>query len=107
MYYAELLSAIPRPTIRRSDDPFCPDVSGIRGVDNPLAQRLRTFLDVIADISLCHRGNVSATMARLREDEGTLETELYIVFNHEDEAARHCPLYLQSIFAKPNPLPVC
>ena len=52
-----------------------------------------------------HRGNVSATMARLREDEGTLETKLYIVFNHEDEAARRCPLHLQSIFAMLSQVP--
>ena len=44
-------------------------------------------------------------MARLREDEDTLETELYIVFNREDEAARRCPLHLQSIFVMLSQVP--
>jgi len=67
----------------------------------PLSRRLQTLLDVVADISLCQQRNVSATMARLMNDNGTLETRLYIVFNHEDdESARHCPEYLRlpSIF---------
>ena len=105
VYYAELLSTLstaPRPANwRLSDEPFCPDVPGIH---DPLAQRLRTLLDVVTDISLCHRGNVSATMARLREGEGTLETQLYI--NHEDEAARRCFQHLvQSIFAMLSQVP--
>jgi hypothetical protein len=38
-------------------------------------------------------------MACLKDDKGTLETRLYIVFNHEDdEAARRCPQHLQDIF---------
>jgi hypothetical protein len=80
------------------DERFCPDIPGIQGVDSPLTQRLQT-LDIIADISLCQRGNVSATIASLKDDSGTLETQLYIVFNHEDdEAAYHCPEHLKTIF---------
>jgi len=38
-------------------------------------------------------------MACLKDDKGTLETQLYIVFNHEDDgAARLCPQHLQDIF---------
>jgi hypothetical protein len=38
-------------------------------------------------------------MACLKDDKGTLETRLYVVFNHEDdEAARRCPQHLQVIF---------
>ena len=60
---------------------------------------LPTLLDAVPDISLCQQGNVSATMACLKDDKGTLETRLYIVFNHEDdEAARRCPQHLQVIF---------
>jgi hypothetical protein len=55
-----------------------------------LAQRLQMLLDTVADISLCQRGNVSATMACLKDDKGTLETRLYIVFNHKDDEAARC-----------------
>jgi len=100
-YYAELLRNIPRPANRRlqSNEQSCPDVPGIQGVDGPLVRRLQTLLDVVADISLCQQRNVSATMACLKGDKGTLETRLYIVFNHQDdEAARRCPEHLRSIF---------
>jgi len=37
-------------------------------------------------------------MASLKEDNDTLETRLYIVFNHEnDEAAHRCPQHLETI----------
>jgi hypothetical protein len=66
---------------------------------DPRERRLQTVLDAVADISLCQRGNVSATMACLKVDKGTLETRLYVVFNHEnDDAARRCPQHLQVIF---------
>jgi hypothetical protein len=56
-------------------------------------------LDAIADISLCKRGNVSATMACVKDDNGTLGTLLYIAFNHKnDKAARRCPQHLDDIF---------
>ena len=57
----------------------------------------RHFLDAVADISLCQRGNV--TMASLKDSKGILEIELYIVFNHENgESALGCPQHLQNIF---------
>jgi hypothetical protein len=38
-------------------------------------------------------------MACLKNDKGTPETRLYVVFNHEDdESARHCRQHLQTIF---------
>src|SRR5258708_18150345 len=37
-------------------------------------------------------------MASLKDNAGTLETQLYIVFNHEeDESAVYCPQHLQNI----------
>jgi len=105
-YYAELLRNISRPANWRlpSHERSCPDIPTIQGADDgpPTCQwqwRLQTLLDAVADISLCQQRNVSATMARIMDDKGTLETRLYIVFNHEDdEAARRCPEHLQSIF---------
>ena len=97
-YYAELFCKIPRVANRRVQSPY-PGVPGIQGVDGPLSRRLQTLLDAVADISLCGRGNVSATMACLKDDNGSLDTRLYIVFNHEnDEVARRCPQHLQVIF---------
>ena len=94
-YYAELFCKIPRLANWRVQS-SCPDAPGIQGVDDPLSQIL---LDAVADISLCRRGNVSATMACVKDNHGSLETRLYIVFNHEnDEAARCCPQHLQAIF---------
>jgi hypothetical protein len=100
-YYTELLRNTSRLANRRlpSDERPCPDIPGVQNVDGPLAQRLQTLLDVLADISLCQRGNVSATMTSLKDDGGTLESQLYIVFNHgDDEAAHHCRQHLESIF---------
>jgi len=106
-YYAELLKnaeLLKKPSrldnwrIPSNERP-CPDIPGIQDVDSPLARRLQTLLDVLADISLCQRGNVSATMASLKDDNGTPETRLYVVFNHNDgEATRHCPQHLETIF---------
>ncbi|KAF8487750.1 hypothetical protein F5888DRAFT_1911251 [Russula emetica] len=92
-YYAELFCKTPNQRLPSDDSERpCPDVPGIHG---PLTRRLQTLLDAVADISLCQRGNVSATMACLKDDKGTLETRLYVVFNHEDdEAARRCPQHL-------------
>jgi hypothetical protein len=100
-YYAELFCKISRPADQRlpSDERSCPDVPGIQNVDDPLARRLQTLLDAVADISLCQLRNVSATMASLKDDHGTLQTRLYIVFNHEDdEAAGSCSQHLRAIF---------
>jgi len=99
-YYADLLCKIPRTANWRlpSDGQSCPDIPDIQDVDVALTRRLQTLLDAIADISLCRRGNVSATMASLKDNAGTLETQLYIVFNHEeDESAVDCPQHLQNI----------
>ncbi|KAI0277271.1 hypothetical protein BGY98DRAFT_980548 [Russula aff. rugulosa BPL654] len=99
-YYAELLSKASRLANRRlpSDERPCPDVLGIQDVNSSLSRRIRTLLDALADISLSQRGNVSATMASIKDNGGTLETQLYIVFNHEDdEAAHHCRQHLESI----------
>jgi hypothetical protein len=95
-YYADLLHKIPRPANRRLPS----DESGnIQDIDIALTRRLQTLLDAVADISLCRRGNVSATMASLKDNTGTLETQLYIVFNHEnDESALGCRQHLQNIF---------
>jgi hypothetical protein len=100
-YYADLLCKIFRTANRRllSDGQFCPDIPGIQNVGIALSQRLQTLLDAVADISLCQRGNVSATMASLKDNAGALETQLYIVFNHEnDESALRCRQHLQNIF---------
>ena len=100
-YYAELLCKIPRPANRRlpSDGRSCPDIPGIQNVDIALSQRLQTLLDAVANISVCQRGNVSATMASLKDNTGILDTKLYIVFNHEyDESAFGCYEHLQNIF---------
>ena len=100
-YYAELLSVTTRDVNGRllSNEHSCSDIPSIQGVDLPPAQRLKTLLDVVADISLCQRGNVSATMACIKPYNDTVETQIYIAFNHEnDEAAVSCPEHLQSIF---------
>src|SRR6266436_8828529 len=100
-FFAYLLHEVHRKANRRleSDAQSCPDVPGIQGVDFALDLRLQTLLDAIADISLRRRGNVSATMASLKDNAGTLETQLYIVFNHEnDESAVNCRQHLQKIF---------
>ena len=104
-YYAELFRKIPQLANRRllSHERPCPDsdVLVTQDIDPPVARRLQTVLDAVADISLCQRGNVSATMACVKDDNGTLETRLYIVFNHEDDgAARHCPHHLRDVFNK-------
>jgi hypothetical protein len=98
-YYADLLCKIPRPANRRllSDERSCLDIFGIRNVDVALSQRLQTVLDTVADISLCRRGNVSATMASLKDNTDGFETQLYIVFDREDESARRCSQHLQNI----------
>ncbi len=94
-YYAEFL----RKTLRLANRRLPSNEHERSSPVGPLAQRLQTLLDVVAEISLCQRGNASATMACLKDDKGTLETRLYIVFNHEDdEAARSCPQHLQFIF---------
>jgi hypothetical protein len=104
-YYAELLSVTPRDVSGRllSDERPGPDIPGIH---DPIAQRLQTLLDVVAHISLCQKGNVSATLACIRQDKDALETQVYVTFNHEDdEAARSCPKHLQSIFGMLHQVP--
>ena len=99
-YYADLLCKIPRTANwhQPSDGQSCPDVRGFQDIDFALTRRLQTLLDAVADISLCQRGNVSATMASLKDNAGTLETQLYIVFNHQnDKSALDCPQHLQNI----------
>jgi hypothetical protein len=92
-YYAELFFRLP------SDERPCPDIPGIQNVDPLLARHLQTLPDVVADISLSQRGNVSATTASLKDDKGTLEMRLYIIFNHEnDEAGGSCRQHLLDLF---------
>jgi hypothetical protein len=108
VYYTELLKEIPSLVDRSllSDERSCPRIPGIQGVDDTLARRLQTLFDDIASISLCENGNVSATTACLKTDKGTLKTQLYIVFNHqEDEAPSRCRQHLQSIFAMLRQVP--
>ena len=94
-YYAELFCKIPRVENWRIHS-SCPVVPGI---DGPLSRRLQTLLDAVADISLRQRGNVSATMASLKDNNDSSEIRLYIVFNHEnDDAAGRCSDHLQVIF---------
>jgi hypothetical protein len=107
-YYAELLSMTPRDGNRRllSNERPCPDIPGIHDVDAPFARRLQTLLDVVADISLCQNGNVSATLACIKQDKDAIKTQVYVTFNHEDdEAARSCPKHLQSIFGMLHQVP--
>jgi hypothetical protein len=90
-YYAELLRKTSRLANQCLPSDERPDVDS-------LLDRHLTLLDVLADISLCQRGNVSATMASLKEDNGTLETQLYIIFNHKNNEAAHCcPQHLEAI----------
>ena len=99
-YYADLLCKIPRTANQYlpSSGQSCPDFPDIQDVDFALTQRLQTLLDAVADISLCQRGNVSTTMASLKDHTDTLETQLYIVFNHKnDKSALDCPQHLQNI----------
>ena len=99
-YFSELLMKTSRIADRRAQhEQHCPDIPGIHEVDYLLSQRLRSILDVIANISICSESNVSATMADLREDNGSLKTKIYIIFNRQtaDEAAR-CQRYLKSVF---------
>jgi hypothetical protein len=81
-YYAELLQKSSRPANRQQqiNQQSCGNIPGIQNVDDELSKRLRTLLDVIADISICKRGNVSATMASVIRDGDVLKTQLYIVF---------------------------
>ncbi len=102
-YYGELLMKTARPADRHvpSDKQPCPIISSIppEAIDGPLSQRLQTLLDVIADVSLCRRRNVAASVACLKGNKSGLETRLYIAFNHQhDNAARSCPSHLESIF---------
>jgi hypothetical protein len=100
-YYAELLQKSSRPDHRRpeTNQRSCANIPGIQNVDDELSKRLQTLLDVIADISIRERGNVSATMASVIRNGNVLKTQLYIVFNHEtDDAATKCKGHLETIF---------
>src|SRR5216683_5643026 len=100
-YYAELLQKSSRPADRRqpANQQSCGNIPAIQNVDDELSKRLRTLLDVIADISICEHGNVSATMASVIRDGNVLKTQLYIVFNHQnDDAAMNCGNHLETIF---------
>jgi hypothetical protein len=102
-FYTELLVGTSRISDRRllSNEPFCSPLPGIQNVDLPLARRLQTLLDIVADISIRRRGNVSAAMASLKDHKGTLKTEIYMVFNHEnDDAGSTCRGHLESIIKK-------
>ena len=104
-YYAELFCKIPRVANWRIHS-SCPVVPGIQGFDDPLGRRLQTLLDAVADISLCQRGNFSATMASLKDHHGSTETQFYIVFNHEnDDAAGRCSEHLQAVFGMLRQVP--
>jgi hypothetical protein len=76
-YYADLLCKIPRLTNLRlaSDGRSCPDIPGIQNFHVAHSRHLQTLLDAVANISLCRRGNVSATMASLKDNTGSLETQ--------------------------------
>ena len=101
-YYADLLhntTSLVDRRLRIPSDESCPTISDIKGIENKLTRRLQTLLDDIASISLCQRGNVSATMACLKHSHGTLKTRLYIVFDHQnDDSHRLCLQHLKSIF---------
>jgi hypothetical protein len=111
-YHSELLRNLNTSRLANrhlpSDKRPCPDIPGIQGINSPLSRRLQTLLDVLADISLReHNGNVSATMASLTDNCGTLETQLYIVFNRElgDEEVHDCRQHLETIFDKLRQVP--
>ncbi len=100
-YYAELLQKSSRPADRRqpANQQSCGNIPAIQNVNDELSKRLRTLFDVIADISICEHGNVSATMASVIRDGNVLKTQLYIVFNHQnDDAAMNCGNHLETIF---------
>ena len=99
-YYAELLQKSSRPADRRqqTNQQSCGNIP-IQNVNDELSKRLRTLLNVIADISILEHGNVSATMASVIREGDVLKTQLYIVFNHQnDDAARNCENHLKTIF---------
>jgi hypothetical protein len=88
-YYAELLQRLSRHADRRqqTNQQSYGNIPGIQNVDDELSKRLPTLLDVIADISICEHGNVTATMASVIRDGDVLKTQLYIVFNHQNDGA--------------------
>jgi len=75
-YYAEIFCKTSRLANRRLPS----DEQSVQDVDGPLVRRLQTLLDAVADISLIQRGNVSATMACLKDDKGTLENAIVHCF---------------------------
>jgi hypothetical protein len=101
-YYAELLQKSSRPADwqQRTNQQCYGNIPGIQNVDDELSKRKRlpTLLDVIAEISITKRGNVSATMASVIRDGDVLKTQLYIVFNHENDDAAICRNHLETIF---------
>ena len=107
-YYTELLMKTSRLANQHlpSDEQSCPSLPIIQNINGPPTQHLQTLLDVVADISLCQQRNKSATMASLKNAKGTLEIQLYVAFNHEnDEAASSCHQHLESIFGMLQKVP--
>jgi hypothetical protein len=108
-YYTELLTYCDRSEPRRlplNERQTCRDIAGVQGVDAELSRRLQTLLDAIADISLYEpKKNVSATMASLTDNRGTLETQLYIVFNRKLGDEIGCRTHLETIFNKLQQVP--
>ena len=106
-YYAELLHKSCRPTDRRqqTNQQACGNIL-IQNIDDELSKLLQTLLDVIADISIREHGNVSATMASVIREGDVLKTQLYIVFDHQnDDAAIMCRNHLETIFQMLHKIP--
>ena len=98
-YYAELFCKIPRVANWRVQSSWPGVPRSTQVADGLISRRLQSLLDAVANISLCRRGNVSATMASLKDHHGSTETQFYIVFNHEnDDAAGRCSEHLQTVF---------
>jgi len=106
-YYSDILQNITSRVDRHSPSQrSCQTIPGIQNIDDTLTRRLQSVLDDIARISLCEKGNVSATMACLKQHDDVLQTQLYVVFNHQrDESHRLCRQHLETTFTMLRNIP--
>lgn len=100
-YYTELLNLTSCQSCDTNQHPLSNQSSlDVYGIHHDLVtKRLQTLLNAVANISLSQKGNISATMARLRHDNGAIDIKLYIAFNKVgNESAYLCEKHLETIF---------